>query len=392
VQSLTRRLESAPRGPRPAFPTPIALVITDLDVGGAERALMNLATRLDRRRWSPVVIGLSGEGALAEPIRGAGIPCECLGLDRRRPLRGVVRLARMLRRSRPALVQSFMFHANLAARLAGPWAGSPWIVGGLRVAEREKRWHLRLDRLTGRMACGSVCVSAGVARFSREVGRLDPDRLTVIPNGIDPARFDAAPAAPRASIGVPDDAFLAVTVGRLDAQKGLPDLLSAAEQVAAARADWRLAIIGDGPRRDWLREQIADRPHLAAHVRWLGRRDDVPGLLRSADLLVHPAHWEGMPNAVLEAMAASLPVIATSVEGSEDLVVPGRTGWLTPVRDPSGLARAIIEAVDDPEHARALGRAGRARVEAEFSIGRVVARYDALWSGLLGYESDPPIG
>jgi starch synthase (maltosyl-transferring) len=391
VQSLTRRLELVDPGQRPAVPVPIVLAITGLDVGGAERALMNLAIRLDRRRWAPAVIGLSGEGALAEPIRRAGIPCECLGLDRRRPVQGVVRLVRALRRHRPALVQSFMFHANLAARLAGPWAGRPWIVGGLRVAEREKRWHLRLDRLTSRMACGSVCVSAGVARFSREVGGLDPDRLTVIPNGIDPGPFDAASAVPRARIGVPDDAFLAVTVGRLDAQKGLPDLLSAAEQVASARAGWRLAIIGDGPRRDWLLEQIAGRPRLVDRVRWLGRRDDVPGLLRSADLLVHPAHWEGMPNAVLEAMAARLPVVATSVEGSEDLVVPGRTGWLTPARDPSALARAIIEAVDDPEHARALGRAGRARVEAAYSIDHVVARYDALWSGLLGYESEPSI-
>ena len=351
---------------------------------------MNLAVRLDRRRWAPVVIGLSGEGALVEPIRRAGIPCDCLDLDRRRPFQGVVRLVRVLRRYRPALVQSFMFHANLAARLAGPGAGRPWIIGGLRVAEREKRWHLRLDRLTSRMACGSVCVSAGVARFSREVGGLDPNRLTVIPNGIDPAPFDAATAVPRASFGVPDRAFLAMTVGRLDAQKGLPDLLSAAEQVASARADWRLAIIGDGPQRDWLLEQIAERPHLVDRVRWLGRRDDVPGLLRSADLLVHPAHWEGMPNAVLEAMAASLPVVATSVEGSEDLVVPGRTGWLTPVGNPSELARAIIAAVDDPEHARALGRAGRARVEAAFSIDHVVAQYDALWSSLLGYESGSP--
>ncbi len=263
MQSLTRRLESAQLRPRPSFPVPIALAITDLDVGGAERALMNLAVRLDRRRWAPVVIGLSGEGALADPIRRAGIPCECLGLDRRRPFQGVVRLARMLRRRRPALVQSFMFHANLAARLAGPWAGSPWIVGGLRVAEREKRWHLRLDRLTNRMACGSVCVSEGVARFSREVGGLDPDRLTVIPNGIDPAPFDAAEPVPRARIGVPDHAFLAATVGRIDAQKGLSDLLSAAEQVASARADWWLAIIGDGPQRDWLLAEIAGQ-HEAA--------------------------------------------------------------------------------------------------------------------------------
>jgi len=388
VQSLTRRLESARRRPRPPHPVPIALAITDLDVGGAERALVNLALRLDRRRWAPVVINLSRAGELAEPLGRAGIPCENLGLDRRRPIRGVFRLAGALRRHRPALIQSFMFHANLGARLAAPWAGRPWVVSGLRVAEKEKRWHIALDRMTTRLASGSVCVSSGVERFSRDVVGLDPNRLTVIPNGIDPSPFDAAAPVTRASLGVSDDAFLALTVGRLDAQKGLPDLLSAAELVVAARDDWRLAIVGDGPLRHWIVEQLASRPTLAGRVKWVGRRDDVPGLLRSADLLVHPSLWEGMPNVVLEAMASGLPVVATEVEGSEDLVVPGRTGWLVPSGDPTRLAGAILEAVDDPERARSLGKEGRVRVEGEFSIDRAVAQYEALWSGLLGYEED----
>ena len=113
-----------------------------------------------------------------------------------------------LRRFEPQLVQSFMFHANVAARLAAPWAGCPWVVGGLRVAEHQKRWHLVIDRLTARWAVGSVCVSQGVMRFSCKVAGLDPARLTVIPNGIDPAPFDVTPPVPRAVIGIPDDAQL----------------------------------------------------------------------------------------------------------------------------------------------------------------------------------------
>jgi glycosyltransferase involved in cell wall biosynthesis len=384
-QSLSHRLAIAPSRPWPDRPVAVALVITDLNVGGAERALVTLATRLESRRWRPGVFCLGEAGPLAEVVRQANLPCECRGASRRNPVQAIGRLARSLRRFAPQLVQSFMFHANLAARLAAPWAGSPWVVGGIRVAEHQKKWHLALDRLTAPLSTGSVCVSQGVLRFSRDVARLDRARLTVIPNGIDPAPFDRAARLPRSAIGVPDDAHLALFVGRIDLQKGLPDLLHAAEHVIALRPDWHLALAGDGPTSGWLVRQIAERSPLRDKVHWLGRRDDVPSLLQSADLLVHPSLWEGMPNAVLEAMAARRPVVGTAVEGTEDLVVPGRTGWLVPAGDVAALSRALIEAADSPERCQRFGEAGRIRVQADFSVETTVAAYERLWSAILGF-------
>jgi glycosyltransferase involved in cell wall biosynthesis len=370
----------------PDQPISVALVITDLDVGGAERALVSLAMHLDRNRWRPAVFCLGQPGPLAGVLRQANVPCECLGVHRRNPVQAVTRLARGLRRLRPSLVQSFMFHANLAARLAAPWAGWPWVVGGLRVAERHQRWHLVLDRLTSPLAVGSVCVSRGVLRFSREIARLNPGRLTVIPNGIDTALYDGIRAVPRAALGIPEDAHFVLSVGRLDRQKGLPNLLDAAEQVIARRSDWHLALVGDGPCRDWLLRQLADRAGLHGNVHWLGRRDDVPNLLKSADILVHASLWEGMPNSVLEAMAAGLAVIGTAVEGTEDLVVPGQTGWLVPPHDVSALYRALLEAMDASEILRRYGEAGRLRVKREFSLETTVTSYENLWAGVLGYR------
>ena len=210
-QSLTHRLAvtANSRRPWPVAPVPIALVITDLDVGGAERALVMLATTLDPKRWRLGVFCLGQSGRLVQQIQQANIPCECLDVNRRNPLQAIARLAIQLRRFRPQLVQSFMFHANLASRFAAPWAHWPWVVGGLRVAERQKQWHLILDRVTAPLATGSVCVSQGVLHFSRQVAGLNGGRLTVIPNGIDPHPFDLAVAVPRAEIGVPDDANLA---------------------------------------------------------------------------------------------------------------------------------------------------------------------------------------
>ena len=386
VQTLTGRLATAGSRPAPEVPVRIALVITDLDVGGAERALVNLATRLDRSRWSPTVVALGEEGRLAEVVRQAGLPCECLAGSRRRPVQVVARLARSLRRCRPELVQSFLFHANLATRLAAPWAGQPWVVGGLRVAERRQRWHRALDRLTAFLSAGSVCVSHGVLRFSRGVGGLDSRRLTVIPNGIDPGPFDRVSAVPRGDLGIPEQAHLALAVGRLDVQKGLADLLAAAERVIAQCPSWHLALAGDGPCRAWLLEQVDTQPLLGGRIHWLGPRDDVPGLLKAADVLVLASLWEGMPNVVLEAMAASRPVVATAVEGTEELVIPGQTGWLVPPNDPAVLSTALLAAARAPDLCWTFGHEGRARVENEFSLDRTVAAYERLWCGLLGYK------
>jgi starch synthase (maltosyl-transferring) len=240
------------------------------------------------------------------------------------------------------------------------------------------------------MSVGSVCVSRGVERFSREVAGLDPERLVVIPNGIDPAPFDRASPVPRAAIGIPEDAHLALCVGRLDLQKGLPDLLDAAEQVISQRPGWHLALAGDGPSRAWLLSQLAERAGLRDHVHSLGRRDDVPGLLKSADVLVLASLWEGMPNAVLEAMAAGRAVVGTSVEGTEDLVVPGQTGWLVPPRDALALAQALIEAADSPERCRRYGEAGCLRAREAFSIEATVAAYEHLWARILGFRLPDP--
>jgi glycosyltransferase involved in cell wall biosynthesis len=385
LQPLARRLANAPRNAWPEQPVPVCLVITDLDVGGAERALVSLATGLDRRRWRPNVVNLSEPGALVEPLEAAGIRVESLGVDRRRPLHAVAKLTSALRRSKPRLVQSFLFHANLASKLAGPFCGHPWIVGGLRVAERQKRWHLTLDRLTSRLSTGSVCVSEGVRRFSLEAGKLEADRLIVIPNGVDPRAIDRSQPLDGSTLNIPPDAFLTLYVGRLDPQKGLNFLLEAAAKIFEVRPDWHLVLAGDGPLREPLQARTATQPR----VHWLGRRGDVPSLLKAADLLVLPSLWEGMPNVVLEAMAARLAVVGTKVEGTEDLVIPGQTGWLVPPADSGALFEALVEAASDRDRLRRFGEAGRDRVEASFTPPRVVEAYERLWARILGLELSP---
>lgn len=364
---------------------PLALVITELDVGGAEKALVSLATALDRRLWNPLVIALGPEAPMAAPLRKAGVAVACLDVSLKYPARAFAQLVSTLRAHRPTLIQSFLFHANIAVRLAAPFSGAPWVIGGLRVAEREKRWHLRIDRLTAPLANGSVCVSEGVRRFSREVGWPDA-KLTVIPNAVEIALFDQSEAIPRDRIGVPPASFLALYVGRLNVQKGLHTLLDAAERVVAQRPDWHLALAGDGPERPWLDERLAANPIIASHVHPLGSRSDIPALLKTADMLVLPSLWEGMPNAILEAMAARRASVATAVEGTEDLIVQGETGWLVPPADPSSLAAALVDAASDPGRLGRYGEAAHSRAERLYSPAQNVRAYENLWAKILGFE------
>jgi starch synthase (maltosyl-transferring) len=365
----------------------VALVITELDPGGAEKALVTLATGLNRAQWQPSVIALGPEGPLATPLREQGIATQCLDVRPHRPVRALASLVRALRRDQPAIVQSFLFHANIASRLAAPLAGRPWVIGGLRVAEHASRWHLGLERRTQTLSLGSVCVSEGVRRHAIESGHLDPERLVVIPNGIDVQRIDQSQPANRESLGLPADGHVALFVGRFVPQKGLDVLLDAAREVSARIASWRLVLVGDGADREACLTRIQADPLLRERVTWLGRRGDIPSLLKGADLLVLPSLWEGMPNVVLEAMAARRAVVATSVEGSVELVEPGRTGWLVPPGDSASLAEALIQAASDPDRLGSYGHAGRDRVERDFTTQAMVTAYDRLWRAILGLES-----
>jgi starch synthase (maltosyl-transferring) len=236
------------------------------------------------------------------------------------------------------------------------------------------------------LSLGSVCVSQGVLEFSRKVAGLKAQRLIVIPNGIDASLFDDTSAVRRTQLGIPEDAHLALFIGRLDPQKGIRDLLKAAEIVIPQCPAWHLVLAGDGPERAWLLKQTATRSLLAGRVHWLGVRGDIPRLLRSADVLVLPSLWEGMPNVILEAMAARRPVVATGVAGTNELVCHRETGWLVPPSNPDELGAALVDAALNPQRCVTLGLQAYKRVLSRFSLNRTVLAYDELWTRLLGYR------
>ena len=390
MKSIAALIARNQNRPWPDRPVRMALAITELEVGGAERALVALAKGIDRRRFDPSVVCLGDEGPLVQVLRESGIETIVLGASPRRPIRGVAALARALKSISPQIVQSFLFHANVSARVAAIFAGRPIVVGGMRVAEREKTWHVLLESLSSGLAAGSVCVSHGVWRFARFECRIPSERLVVIPNAIDPVAYDHAEPIAKTELGLSEDSFVALFVGRLDRQKGIEHLLDAAEIVIKEHDHWRLLIVGEGPEAERVDSAIEASSSMRGRVLRTGRRDDVPRLLKTCNYLVLPSLWEGMPNVVLEAMAAGRAVIATNVEGSEELVVPGETGRLVPPGDSASLARALIEAARNPGEIRAMGAAARVRVGESYRPETIIQAYEQLWASLLGLEYEAP--
>lgn len=364
----------------------MALCITELDVGGAEQALVELATRLDRRRFEPVVYALSAPSpdrpSLAPRLREADVETHFLGGRHVGHLPLVVRrLTRHLKRQRPRLLLSFLFHANFVGRVAARWAGVPTVLSGIRVAEGGAPWHCRLDRMTSRFVDRYVCVSQAVAAFSARSG-LPADRLLVIPNGVETARFEQAEPLDLAELGLEPGRRAITYVGRLDRQKGTAELLEHAPAWTELLPDHDLLLVGTGPTAGKLRG-LARRVGIGDRVHFAGWRDDVPRILRASDLFVLPSRWEGMPNALLEAMAAGLPVVATDVEGVRELLGPAASEQVVAPADWLGLSNRIVELAGDRERASRLGRANQSRA-GEFSWTAMVAGYESLFTSFLG--------
>lgn len=373
-------------------PVRIAFVITELDEGGAERALVQIVTRLDRSRWEPRVFSLAGRGPLTAKLEAAEIPVfDCGAASASNPLhiwRAYSKLKRELTPWQPQIVQTFLFHANLLGRIAAWRARVPHVLSGIRVADRRGKMRLRLDRWTEHFVEKHVCVSQAVADFCIAESRLDAARVEVIANGVDLDLFRDAEPKDLSEFGVPGGAKVVLSVGRLDPQKDPLCLLAAFSQVARQTESAHLLFVGDGPLRGEVTTRIAESP-LRDRIHLAGWQRNVPGILKSGDVFALSSRFEGMPNAVLEAGAAGVPVVATEAEGVAEIVENGESGWLVGIGDQSGLSEALTEALTDPEAAQTRAFRLQSIISEKFTWNQVASRYDQLYHELLHQKTGP---
>lgn len=364
---------------------PLLHLITELSIGGAQMVLLRLLNNMDRQRYQPTVACLyNGDGIVAQQIRDLGIRVVDLEMRSKWRMDAFARFWALLRQQRPTILHTWMFHANIPGRLLGRAARVPVIIGSEHTMGQESQFRQWINRWSGPLTDGVICVSEQVRAFAEQQIGLPPQKLTVIPNGIELQRFDRLPsqAEVRRRFGLPQTSTVMGAIGRPRPVKGYRYLIDAFAQLAPAHPALTLLLVGNGPERAALTEQ-ARQKGLVDRAFFLDDQTDIPALLPALDLLVAPSLWEGMPMVVLEAMAARLPVVATRVGGTPDVVADGETGLLVAPSDAMQLAQSIERLLVDPGLRQQMGRAGRARAEQNFSIEQNVAQTQALYERLV---------
>ncbi len=362
----------------------VAFVVDSLVVGGAERVVQALASGLGHEGFEVVVGCLRSPGPIGEALRTRGIRVdEGLATRRADPLQipAVIRWLRGV----GADVVLVLDHSNALffGRVAARFAGLPAVVAVHRTRRADGSPSLgRIDRLLEPWTAAVIAVSRGHAEYLEHEEGVDRSRLRVVHNGVDVDRFAAAAeptsrAPARTRLGIPSGAVVFAVVAALRPEKNHESLLRAMAAPELEHA--RLAVVGDGERREGL-QTLAAELGVDTRVHWLGWRDDVERVLAAVDGLVLPSHpnVETFPMCVLEAMAAARPVVATRVGSLDEMVEDGRTGWLVPPDDPAALTAALVRAASDPDERGRRGEAGRARVAKNFTEMQMVSGVAAV--------------
>ncbi len=383
----------------------VDFVITELYVGGAERCLTELAIGLaetgdDVRVFSlaslpdgqqselvdRLQLPVTRQRVLVDRLLSAGIPVESGGADSPTKLLSAYwKLRNWFDLSKPDVSQFFLHHANVLGTFAAKASGVQTRIGGLRVAE-AKRLRCHIERSALKRMQGVVCVSEAVQQFARDRLGCDADRSVVIPNGVDVTRFASASPMKWSDVGWPEDSIVSLFVGRLHPQKGISLLQEQIDQIAPAGSNRRLLLVGDGPLRSDV-ESWSNRIG-RQRVQLLPWQSDIAPLIRACRVLLLPSHYEGMPNVVLEAMAAARPVVCSRVEGSKELLSHAADQQSFPAGDSNAMKNLVEQFLSDETLCDEVGELNQLRARKDFSIAAMVDAYRSYYRTLLTRRLD----
>ena len=374
-----------------AFPVRILHVADSAGWAGGETYIRTLAAEIDRSRFALGVV-VPEHGPLVDRLRAQEVPVHLARVaDRLLNPAALRALIDVFRRERPALVQSHGARSNVYTKVAARLAGVPVVVSTVHnslfdydVSRWRRRAYVLAERVTSPLADAIVAVSGAIAGDLARRYRIRGPRIVVIHNGIDAGAFlPRRPRAPMlAALGLEEGDRVIGLAGRMTPQKGHEFLLEAVARLAPRFPRLRCVLAGDGPLRAML-EARAAALGITHRCRFLGPRADVADVLSVVEIVTLPSRSEGLPFALLEAMALGKAVVASTVGGNPEVVEDGRTGFLVPTADVAALADALARLLDRPDEAGAMGARGRVRVRDHFTLTRTTRALEELYLDLL---------
>lgn len=365
----------------------IIYIIDSLCRHGAQRYLLYLVRGLRPLGYQQLVISLNkaGDADVEEALCDSGCNVIKIGKAAVAFIVGWLRLIAILRRRNADVVMTILDYSDTLGRPAARLAGCRCIISAIQLRNVTKPfWRRCLDRWTIRWAHHVVFNSQHIVSFALENDGVSAEQIVVIPNAVEDlqARSGNLRAEYRAQFQLGPDVRLIGAVGRLAAQKNYPLLLKAASRLPPL-PPWKLVIVGDGRQRELL-AALGRQLGLAERLIWLGARADVEGCFAAMDIFAHTSDYEGMPNAVMEAMAMALPVVASEVDGTMELIENGKTGFLVRPGDTAGFTEKLHQLLLDVDGGQAMGRMAHENVLQRYNQDRMVGAFDQLFHACAG--------
>lgn len=361
-------------------------VIATMPVGGAENVLLTTLRRLDPKQYQSVVCCIQDKGVLGAEVEKLGIQL----IELHKLQKGgwdssiIDDLVAVIQRENIDLVHGHLYHANLYARFAAKRAKVPSVIT-VHNTYAKRKWHRQLlNWYLARSSAKIIAVSDSIRDDVIQFDRVSPDKVVTILNGIDTERSQSSlsQAEARLRLQLPEHAKVTVTIGRLVEQKGHTILLQALQKLKQqGSSDVYAVLVGDGPWRQRLQDR-AKALGLEKQIRFLGTRTDIGDILRAADLYIMPSLWEGLGLALLEGMAAGLPVLASRVGGMIEVLGEGQYGYLVPANDVAALAQQLSALLAPGKDLSQMASAAQKRVT-DFSATRMVAAIEAVYTSVL---------
>ena len=355
-------------------------IITELDVGGTEKQLLLMLPELQRTHDQEIIC-LMGRGEIGKRLEKKGIPVHYIDGTSNADVRILLRLWKLLRNRKPDVVITYLIYADIVGRITAAFAGIKIVIESHRSALFGSAWWHQVDRFTRFLVSHYVCQTEATKQLLHQTPRIPLHSITVIPNAVQ-VGSGSSHSSIREELHIPSTDIVIACVANLKPEKDIPLLLESFESLYSSHTTIHLLLVGEGPKRNALLNQI-ERYSSKRNIHVLGLRNDVPQILSESDIFVLPTQIEGMSNALLEALAIGIPCITTDIPANKELISPNQTGILFPVGNMQALLKALKNLIDNPTYRRELCAAGKEYVQLHHGISTVTQKWNSLIQTLL---------